>query len=269
VSDTSQRAAIHGLSVNDFRCHVDFSLSGPRLFRPVGGRDLARGFQSAKAFPNRLIQWALTATDFASLAGSVETIGLHFAYPVEQACGNESVRARKSDSLMSVPSLMANDSRDLGIESSSRPLKLKDLEHSSCGLVSDGRAGDVYNEEAFRYFLEIERKRSELSTRPLLLLLIDLKKQPATDGGIDPISARKLFTALSPCVRETDFIGWYRHGRVAGAVLTQHADATVADVPDIVCQRIVKALRDTLPSAVAKRLQVRAYQLPANARDRN
>ena len=29
----------------------------------------------------------------------------------------------------------------------------------ACGLASEGAAGDVYNEEAFRYFLDVERKR--------------------------------------------------------------------------------------------------------------
>ena len=35
----------------------------------------------------------------------------------------------------------------------------------SFGLAFDGRAGDVYNEEAFRLFLAVERTRAERSER--------------------------------------------------------------------------------------------------------
>jgi hypothetical protein len=149
--------------------------------------------------------------------------------------------------------------------------RLEDLESPSCGLVPDGRSGHVYNEEAFRYFLECERRRSELSMRPFLLLVIDLKRQAGKDKDmrVDSATAQKLFAALALCVRETDFIGWYHEGRVAGAVLTQHADVVVADLPDAVSQRLTKALSDSLPSHVARRLQVRIFQLPGSQRDRS
>ena len=138
----------------------------------------------------------------------------------------------------------------------------EELDLSSCGLAPESRPEHVYNEEAFRYFLDIERKRSELSTRPFLLLLIDLKHQSVSHGQIDSAASRKLFSALSRCVRETDFIGWYRKGQVAGAVLTQHADTPSTDVSDTVRQRIARALDEALPSHLGDRLQVRVYQLP-------
>jgi hypothetical protein len=147
---------------------------------------------------------------------------------------------------------------------------LEDLESPSCGLAEQGAHSEqIYNEEAFRFFLECERRRAEVSMRPLLLLLVDLKRQPGMDMRVDPATAGKLFTALARAVRETDFIGWYHDGRVAGAVLTQHADAVVADLPGAVQQRLVKALAEGLPSQVARRLQVRIFQLPANLRDRS
>lgn len=135
-----------------------------------------------------------------------------------------------------------------------------DLDQCSFGLALEARLGQVYDEEAFRYFLEIERKRSELSCRPFLLLLIDLQKQPETSLRTDAAAAN-LFSALSLCLRETDFIGWYDEGRVAGAVLTQDAAVDGADVPEIVGQRISTALRERL-SAEADRIQVQVLRLP-------
>jgi hypothetical protein len=133
-----------------------------------------------------------------------------------------------------------------------------------CGLVSSDAQGQAYNEQAFRYFLDLERKRSDLSNRPFVLLLVDLSQESSvTTPDIDPGSAQKLFRALSACVRETDFIGWYRAGSVAGAVLTQHSDTPGADVQDAVSRRFEQSLRKQLPSDLQALVRVRVYQLPS------
>ena len=133
-----------------------------------------------------------------------------------------------------------------------------------CGLASSDAPGEAYNEEAFRYFLDLERKRSELSNRPFVLLLVDLSQESSvTTPDIDPGSAQKLFSALSACVRETDFIGWYKAGSVAGAVLTQHSDTQGADVQEAVSRRFEQSLRKHLPSDLEALVRVRVYQLPS------
>jgi hypothetical protein len=131
-------------------------------------------------------------------------------------------------------------------------------DRESGGFALQDGAGQAYNEEAFQYFLEIERKRSELSNRPFLLMLVDFNKHPRIDG----VTADKLFSVLSLCLRETDFIGWYREGRVAGAVLTQHGETDGDDLSDVVRARIEGALRLLLPAALARQLQARVYQIP-------
>lgn len=134
---------------------------------------------------------------------------------------------------------------------------LEHLEPCECGLVSTDPHVHVYNEEAFRYFLDIERKRSEISNRPFLLLLLDLKK-PTSD--IDAATAERLFAALAMCVRETDFIGWYRAGSVVGAVLTQHADGVGTDVQETVRRRVVDVVAKRVSKHLAEQVQVRLYQ---------
>jgi hypothetical protein len=143
--------------------------------------------------------------------------------------------------------------------------KRDEFDHSPCALAFESRFAQAYNEEAFLYFLEIERRRAELSGLQFLLLLIDLKKQPGMSPRMNG-AADKLFSALATCVRETDFIGWYHEGTVAGAVLTQHADTPMREVPDVVNQRISAALRDGLPREMALRLRVTVHQLPASAK---
>jgi hypothetical protein len=136
----------------------------------------------------------------------------------------------------------------------------------SCGVVLEGRLGQAYNEQAFRYFLAIERKRSERSGCPFLLLLVDLKEQSGASVRIDPMVAPKLFSALWLCLRETDCVGWYREERVAGAVLTELGDRRPTEVCRLVGQRISGVLCEGLPSNVAHRLQVRVNQHPESER---
>ena len=127
----------------------------------------------------------------------------------------------------------------------------------SCGFEIEG-AQHVYNEEAFRYFLEIERIRSERSGHPFLLLLVDLRATAKGGSEIDELSSVALFAALGRCVRDTDFIGWYRAGSIVGAVLTQHSRCG-ADPQVAVTRRLRRALRETLPSELAGRLHVRVF----------
>src|SRR2546423_953885 len=128
------------------------------------------------------------------------------------------------------------------------------------GVALDGRFGQAYNEQAFRYFLQIERKRAARAHRPVLLLLLDLRK-PSERLAIDPLLASKLFDCLCRCLRETDVVGWYREDRVAAAVLTQVDGAMPPDVTAVIRQRVGHALREGLSADVARHLRVRVYPL--------
>lgn len=127
----------------------------------------------------------------------------------------------------------------------------------ACGLASSGGPLPIYNEEAFRHFLEIERKRSKISNRPFLLVLINV----GDHADVDALSGR-VFDALSVGLRETDFVGWHRDRSVVGAVLTEHSGDVATDVADVVSRRVTTLLTETLPNALIDRLQIRVYQVP-------
>ena len=132
----------------------------------------------------------------------------------------------------------------------------------SSRIALTGRLGQAYDEETFLYFLEIERKRLERSGYPLLLLLVDLSDQGGRSTRLKPAIASRLFSGMWFCLRESDFTGWYRHGRVAGAVLTQVTHEASTDVARVICQRVAGVLSQRLPSDAALDLRVRAHQLP-------
>jgi hypothetical protein len=130
----------------------------------------------------------------------------------------------------------------------------------TCGLAQRGRL-DAYNEEAFWYLLRVERRRSERSRRPFLLVLVVLQKEPADHVRVFRPLVDKVFSSLSRVLRETDVIGWYRDGQIAGALLTGHGDAAWTDISAHITERISDALARTLSAPVSRRLQVHAYQI--------
>jgi hypothetical protein len=129
-------------------------------------------------------------------------------------------------------------------------------------VVLKGRLGQAYNEDAFRYFLDIERKRAARLGRSFLLALVGLKDDRAQPGArIDRAQAARLFSNLWLCLRETDVVGWYREDRVAGAVLTQVVDGTEPDLAQRIRQRVIRIVSAGLPSDATRRLQVHVYQI--------
>ena len=78
----------------------------------------------------------------------------------------------------------------------------------------------VYGETDFHYLLESESKRSVRSGYSYRLVLVSQVTSQGELGVLDPRVARTVMIAMSSCVRETDYVGWYRQGHIVGGVLT-------------------------------------------------
>jgi hypothetical protein len=125
------------------------------------------------------------------------------------------------------------------------------------GLALDDERVQAYSERAFQYFLGSERQRCVRSGGQCLLVLVELKGRDGAAGRIPPTVAEKLFGALWQSVRETDFFGWYREQRVAGAVLTEVAGNAQGEALRRVIDRIRCAFEDQLPVDISSRLDIR------------
>ena len=123
-----------------------------------------------------------------------------------------------------------------------------------------GSAGHAYDEAAFRYFLDADRKRVDRFERSIILVLVSVRLQPGRSTPLSEDAAASLIAGLSAGIREVDFVGWYRQGRIAGAVLPQ-APAAPRELRDVIAQRMVTTLKKFLPSEEARHLHVRVVQL--------
>jgi hypothetical protein len=127
-------------------------------------------------------------------------------------------------------------------------------------VIRVGVAGHTYNEAAFRYFLEADRKRVDRSERSIILLLVSVRREPGRSSPLKDATASALLAGLGAAVREVDFVGWYRQGRIAGAVLPQTPGAP-RELRDVIAKRILTSLAKFVPAADARHLHVRVVHL--------
>ena len=92
-----------------------------------------------------------------------------------------------------------------------------------------------YSQPHFLHLLKVERKRSERSRRPFLLLLVDFSTIAAENN---PSNIEKVQTLIGSCLRETDIGGWYSPGKVMGVVFTE-----VANVNKVIIEKIMRKIR--------------------------
>jgi len=120
--------------------------------------------------------------------------------------------------------------------------------------------GHVYNEAAFHYFLAADRSRVERSPRSMVLVLASLRRSPGRSALLTDSVASTLLAGLVACVREVDFVGWYRQDRVAGAVLPQGAVSS-SELRSLILKRILTSLKNSLPADATRHLHVRVVRL--------
>ena len=78
-------------------------------------------------------------------------------------------------------------------------------------------------------------------------------------------TAAALFAGLRVSVREVDFVGWYREGHVAAAALAQGVKGS-SEVPRLMAERVLAALRKRLAADQSKNLRVRVVRLGGKVR---
>jgi lipopolysaccharide/colanic/teichoic acid biosynthesis glycosyltransferase len=78
---------------------------------------------------------------------------------------------------------------------------------------------EVLTTEVFRRMISLERKRSERTQRPFVLLLIDTGcTQPSEKNGRMLL---EILSALQGATRETDVMGWYETNSAVGVMFTE------------------------------------------------
>ncbi len=83
-------------------------------------------------------------------------------------------------------------------------------------LTGDER--EALGEDSFKRMIAVERKRTERSKEPFLLMLVELSDHPESDETGKVMD--RMLTVLRTCSRETDIIGWYKESSIVGVMFT-------------------------------------------------
>ena len=109
--------------------------------------------------------------------------------------------------------------------------------------VSAG-ACEVLSEENFKRMIAIERKRTERSKEPFLLMLLEADHHQGSEKNgrvLDSVAS-----ALLSSTRETDVIGWYKDRTAVGVMYTGLLVKDKDSVLSIILNRVSATLRDKL-----------------------
>jgi lipopolysaccharide/colanic/teichoic acid biosynthesis glycosyltransferase len=119
---------------------------------------------------------------------------------------------------------------------------------------------DILNSESFRRMIALERKRSERSRKPFMLLLLDMGgRLPSETSGR---TLAKVLPALTLSTRETDIIGWYAQDFVVGVLFTEIAAEDGTSLPNSIITRVTGTLRNNLNAEQFNLLNISFHVFP-------
>ena len=123
---------------------------------------------------------------------------------------------------------------------------------------NDGVNTPAVSESQFSTALRMERRRTERSKRPFLLMLADFQAMTSSAAtNLDDLAS-----ALAAAARETDIVGWYRRNRVLGAIFTELGINDRSDVLISVRQRVSAVMRKKLGDKAAKKVSLSFHFFP-------
>ncbi len=127
--------------------------------------------------------------------------------------------------------------------------------------ISGATSGDsvVLNAEAFRRMIALERKRSERSRKPFMLLLVDMGKHLSTEKNGKTLE--RILETLALSSRETDITGWYANDNVLGVLFTEIASDS-SSIPATIITRVTETLRKNLTAEQFGELSLSFHVFP-------
>lgn len=115
-------------------------------------------------------------------------------------------------------------------------------------------------EATFRQMIAVERKRTERSKSPFLLMLLEAE---STEGRKDEAKTLDcIMKTLLSSSRDTDLIGWYKDRTILGAIFTGLVVNDRRSVLDTFLTKINNTLREELTSAQFGQVRISFHLFP-------
>jgi lipopolysaccharide/colanic/teichoic acid biosynthesis glycosyltransferase len=118
---------------------------------------------------------------------------------------------------------------------------------------------EVLSEDTFHRMVAIERKRTERSKQPFLLMLLEAGRQHDSSSAV---SLDNMLSALLPSIRETDVIGWYKDHSVVGVMYTGLVVNNKNAVLSMILSRVSAAIGEKLTSEQFSQVSISFHFFP-------
>lgn len=144
-------------------------------------------------------------------------------------------------------------------------MKLRNSTHPerlSVLVTSAMHAGErrLLGEDAFQHMISLERKRTERSRKPFLLILLDFAPAFPLESG--PKSLASIVSALGLMTRETDVTGWYRDQATLGIMFIELGTEGPDTVVEKILHRVSAILHNYLSAEEVIRVGVTYHLFP-------
>lgn len=130
-------------------------------------------------------------------------------------------------------------------------------------LALEGKATaerDILDESSFKRMISLERKRTERSGNPFLLMLVDMGEHPLSPKTSKTLG--QIQAALSLTTRETDVTGWYKQDAVVGVMFTDIGVDGKATILSTLITRVSETLRSQLTLEQFNRVSISFHVYP-------
>ena len=128
------------------------------------------------------------------------------------------------------------------------------------GLPVVGQTYSVLGEEPFHRMIALERKRTERSGKPFLLMLLDAGHCLPSDRNGRVLG--KILSALSLSTRETDVTGWYKNHSIVGVMFTDVSADDRESILGTMMSRISETLRNNLSLEKFSQISISMHVFP-------
>jgi exopolysaccharide biosynthesis polyprenyl glycosylphosphotransferase len=119
---------------------------------------------------------------------------------------------------------------------------------------------EILREEAFKRMIALERKRTERSAKPFLLMLLETGDHHSEDHSRQLLT--KVITTLVDATRETDVIGWHRDNFCVGVLFTQLVFPDHKTIVSAMLARVGAMLRDNLSLEQFSEISIQFHFFP-------
>jgi lipopolysaccharide/colanic/teichoic acid biosynthesis glycosyltransferase len=122
----------------------------------------------------------------------------------------------------------------------------------------------VLSNPQFSAALRRERRRTERSERPFLLMLASLETMSANENATEYLG--DLASALATVSRETDIIGWHRQDEMVGAIFTELGTNDRSAILTSLKQKVSEVVAEKLPGKGAREVHLSFHFFPEDSR---